>query len=397
MIPFARRPTAGGALLSLALLASGPRSLARPQEPAAAPRTELVRERLAAVLQDLVERRGLPGASAALVLPDGSLVAAAAGWASREENTLLTPKGRMLSGSVGKSYVAATAIELALAGRLDLDAPAVSRLDPAEAAWFRRLPNGERVTPRQLLRHQSGMRRYELDPAFWKRLLAEPDRVWTPEQLLASELDAPPLFELGEGWSYADTNYVALGVVLERVLGGSILEHVAKRFLAPHGLVDTVPSSSRSIPGLVQGYAVPTRALGVPERVLGEDGRFVFNPQFEWCGGGWANTPSDLARWAWIFYGGRAFEQEYSALLCDVVEARELGPGKRYGLGAIVTATELGDLVGHDGFMTGYLASMGTFPDRGVAVAFQTNSDDLSALGGPLHRVLVELARCAEE
>jgi len=395
VIPFARRPNAGGALLALALVAPAARSVA--QETTAPARESLVRERLADVLRDLVERRGLPGASAAIVLPDGSLVAAAAGLASREERTPLTPSGRLLSGSVGKSYVAATAIELALAGRLDLDAPAVSRLDPAEAAWFARLPNGERVTPRQLLRHQSGMRRYELDPDFWKRLLAEPDRVWTPAQLLASELDAAPLFEPGAGWSYADTNYVALGVVLERVLGGSIVEHVTERFLAPHGLVDSVPSSSRSIPALVQGYAVSTRGLGVPERVLGEDGRFVFNPQFEWCGGGWANTPSDLARWAWIFYGGRAFEQEYLPLLCDTVEAKELGPSKRYGLGAIVTATELGDLVGHDGFMTGYLTSIGVFRERDVAVAFQTNTDDVQALGGPLHRILVELARCAQE
>lgn len=352
-----------------------------------------VRARLEAELEALVAERGLPGTSAAIVLPDGIVVAAAAGFASREDERALTSADRLLSGSVGKSYVAATAIELALAGVLDLDAEVAGFFEGVE--WVPRLPNGGAFTVRQLLRHETGMDRYEMGAEFWKAALGAPDRTWRPEELLEFVLDAEPLFPAGEGWAYADTNYILLGMVLEQVLEGSITDHVHERFLVPNGLVDTVPSNARRIPGLVQGYAVSTRALGLPERVIGDDGRFVFNPQFEWCGGGYANTPSDLARWARLFYGGRLFEEPYLELLLDTVPAPGLGPGASYGLGVIVGETELGPVHGHDGFMTGYLTSMGYFPEHDLAVAFQTNTDDMRALGAPLHVVLARLAKLA--
>lgn len=354
---------------------------------------EAVRGRLQAELETLVGERGLPGASAAIVLPDGTVVAAAAGFASREDERALTPADRLLSGSVGKSYVAATALELVLDGRLELDAAVADFFEGVD--WYPRLPNGGAFTVRQLLRHETGMDRYEMGAPFWEAALGAPDRTWRPEELLEFVLDADPLFRAGEGWGYADTNYILLGMVLEQVLERPITEHVHERFLVPNGLADTVPSNARSIPGLVQGYAVSTRALGLPERVIGDDGLFVFNPQFEWCGGGYANTPTDLARWARLFYGGRLFEEPYLELLLDTKRAPGLGPGKAYGMGVIVSETELGPLHGHDGFMTGYLTCMGVFAEHDLAVAFQTNTDDVRAVGAPLHVVLTRLAKLA--
>lgn len=383
------------ALHLLLTLAAAPLQDVEVSAPATVPDRGVVRARLQAELEALVADRGLPGASAALTLADGTTIAVAAGFASREDERPLTPADRLLSGSVGKSYVAATAIELALAGRLDLDAEVATFFDGVD--WYPRLPNGGAFTVRQLLRHETGMDRYEMGREFWEAALAAPDRTWRPEELLEFVLDAEPLFPAGEGWGYADTNYILLGMVLEQVLEGAITDHVGERFLAPNDLADTVPSNSRRVPGLVQGYAVSTRALGLPERVIGDDGRFVFNPQFEWCGGGYANTPSDLARWARLFYGGRLFEEPYLGLLLDATRAPGLGPGKSYGLGVIVSDTELGPLHGHDGFMTGYLTCMGVFAEHDLAAAFQTNTDDVRAVGAPLHVVLARLAKLALE
>ena len=120
-----------------------------------------VAERCQQVLDGLVER-GVPGASAAIVLPDGSLVTVTAGVASLDDARQLEPHDRMLSGSVGKTYVTALAHHLVQAGKLDLDARAASFFEDDEPTpeWIGRVPNAGDVTLRQLLRHTSGIPRY---------------------------------------------------------------------------------------------------------------------------------------------------------------------------------------------------------------------------------------------
>ena len=67
----------------------------------------------------------------------------------------------------------------------------------------------------------------------------------------------------------------------------------------------------------------------------------------------------------------------------------------RYGLAAMLRETDAGPLVHHDGFMPGYLSSMGYFPEREVAVALQLNTDDGRKLGRAPSALLVELALAA--
>ena len=133
----------------------------------------------------------------------------------------------------------------------------------------------------------------------------------------------------------------------------------------------------------------------MPDRVL-EDGVFCYNPQFEWCGGGYASTALDLARWARLLYRGEAFDGAYLETMLDSVPAN-LGPGVEYGLGVMIAETALGPRYGHDGFMTGYLATMGYYVDAGVSVAVMLNTDDASVVGMPLTRLGEQLATIAVE
>jgi len=359
---------------------------------------ERIEERGMELLHDLVER-GVPGASAALVLPDGTQLTLVAGVDSLEDGRDLTAADRMLSGSVGKTYVTALAHFLVHTGKLDLDATAASYFEGVDAEWLERLPNAREVTLRQLLRHQSGVPRWVFQPAF-VRDLADRDRVFSPEECLAYVYDMDPLFAPGDGWAYADTNYLVVGMVIERVTGETFYDQVRKHLIDPLGLADTVPSDSRDVPGVIQGHVVALASMAGGNRTL-ENGRFVFNPQFEWCGGGWASTPLDLARWARLLYGGKALGAEeggaYLETLLDAVEARGLGRGTRYGLGAMLRDTPAGRFVFHDGIMPGYLTSMGLFPESGISGAVQVNTDDGRALGRPLGMVLVQLASIAIE
>lgn len=375
--------------LALAVLA--PALAANPELPTDP--DELAREGTR-VIADLLGPT-IPGASAALVLPGGEVVAFATGRTELEGGRPLTVEDRMLSGSVGKTYVAASALSLAAGGKLDLDRSIDSYFEGAKAPWMDRIPNGGALTVRQLLRHQSGIPRYVFHSDFLEEVVSDADRVWQPEELLSFVFDAEPLFAPGEGWAYSDTNYIVVGLVVERVSETTFYEFAKRELLDRHGLAETIPSDRRELEGVVQGHVTLGRDLGFPERSQ-EDGVFVFNPQFEWCGGGWACTPRDLARWARLLYGGEALEEPYLDELLDGVPADALAPGMEYGLAAMLVDTEAGPYRGHDGFMPGYLTSTGYFPELDIAVAVQLNGDDVRALGRRLTGALADLALLVE-
>lgn len=365
------------------------------QQAARAAISQETRDRISALcleyLSGLRERHGFPGCSAAIVLPDGSLLSLPVGMADVEAERKMTARDRLLSGSIGKTYVAAAAHKLMLAGKIRWEQRAAEFFEDEE--WFGRIPNAETMTLKHLLRHESGIARHVFKPEFLPDCYAEPNRVWKPKELLAYIFDDDPLFPAGEGWAYADTNYIVLGMILEKVSGEKIYDYVQEEFLTPLELTDTVPSDSRRIPGLTQGYVVVFRDPGVPDRVL-EDGLFFYNPQFEWCGGGFASSAPDLARWAHALYSGKAMEGDYLSSMLDAVAAR-LGPNKRYGLGVILTPTELGQAIGHDGIMTGFGATVSHFPEHDISAALMFNTDDPRCAGTPLDRVTLQLAKLA--
>jgi D-alanyl-D-alanine carboxypeptidase len=151
-----------------------------------------------------------------------------------------------------------------------------------------------------------------------------------------------------------------------------------------------VPSDSRRIPGLAQGYAGPDNPFGGTDAMIA-GGKFAINPQFEWTGGGMASTTEDLARWSKALYEGRAFDASLMPQVLDGVPAK-LGPGVKYGLGVIIRETEAGPVYGHSGFFPGYLTEMVYFPDLKAAVAVQVNTSAPRSTGKPLFRFLTDFA-----
>ena len=354
----------------------------------AAPRSDSLRARLQAVLDSLHAAGRFPGATAAVALPDGSTIALAVGLADTAQRRPMRPADRMLAGSVGKTFVAAVALRLVQEGRLSLD-ERLSRWLGSES-WFDRLPNAHAITIRMLMHHTSGIQRYEFKPQVTTILTNEPDKVWTPEERVGFVLGDTPPFAAGQGWDYSDTNYILLGMVIERITGSDLYAEVRHRILEPLGLRHTVPSDRRSIPGVVQGYAGPDNPFGRTDAML-VDGRMVINPQMEWAGGGFATTAEDLARWAKALYEGRVLDSATTAMMLDGVPAR-LGPDTRYGLGVIIRPTRLGITYGHSGFFPGWVTDMMYFPELRTAVAVQVNTSAPRTIGRPLSEILVRVA-----
>jgi len=329
-----------------------------------------------------------PGATLGVVLANGESFGLAVGFSDRDSKTPMKPTDRLLAGSVGKTFAAATALQLVKQGKINLDDKIEKYL--GREPWFPRLPNAKDITVRQLMNHTSGLVRYEFKNEFTKDLTANPEKVWKPAELLAYLFDTKAPFEAGKGWNYSDTNYIVLGMIIEKVTGRKFYDEATKRVLKPLKLTDTIPQDGPRLKGVVQGYAGPNNQFGGTDAMI-VNGKFVINPQFEWTGGGYASTAHDLARWAKMYYEGKAFSPELLPQVIDGVAAPMLGRETKYGLAAIIRQTTAGTAYGHSGFFPGYMTDMMYFPEYKIAVAVQVNTSVGRSLGKPLSRVLVEV------
>lgn len=349
--------------------------------------TAQLKQALQLKLDEWHKAGSFPGATLGVVLPNGESFGLAVGLSDRELKTPMKPRDRMLAGSVGKTFAAATALQLVKEGRIGLDDRIEKYL--GREPWFSRLPNAKEITVRQLMNHTSGLVRYEFKDQFTKDLTANPEKVWKPAELIAYLFDEKPPFAAGKGWDYSDTNYIVLGMIIEKMTGKRFYDEANRRLLKPLKLEDTIPQDGLKLQGVVQGYAGPNNPFGGRDEMI-HDGRFAINPQFEWTGGGYVSTAEDLARWAKLIYEGKAFAPDLLPQVLEGVQAPMLGGETRYGLGVIIRKTPLGTAYGHSGFFPGYMTDMMYFPEHKVAVAVQVNTSVGRSLGKPLGRVLIE-------
>ncbi len=349
----------------------------------------VAQDRVAAVEQELRNRhkeRGFPGLNVGIAWDDGRTATISIGKFEAGKERELKPTDRMLAGSIGKTFVAAAFLQIAQEKKVDLDSKVETVL--GSYSWFSELPNAKDITFRHLMTHHSGIPEHVQSKEFTALVEKEPLKVWKFEDLLTTTRKAKPLFAAGEKFSYADTNYIILGLALEKLAGKSMYSLVQDRFIGPLKLTRTMPSDRLSIPDLAVGNATfgPFFARGP----MVKDGKIVFNPQMEWCGGGFASTALDLAKWAMLLYGGSALHPDLWAQMLKGLPAGGLG---EYGLGVQVRKTPVGLSYGHGGWFPGWLSEMEYFPEHGLAVAVQFNTDDMRQLGRSTHGYVVDIVR----
>lgn len=354
-------------------------AMARPAHPG-------VEAALQETLDKLVQERDFPGIQASVVLPDGAVIEAAAGLADKEREIPMTKDLRILSGSIGKTYVAAALMALVEEGKLDLDARVADYI--GEEDWFQGFPNGETVKLGQLLNHSSGVPKDYLEhPVFLAALkrsvdegLSYEEQGYTHEDYVRWVTGLEPAFAPGEGFHYSDAAYTVAALIVEKINGRPIEADIEERFLKPFKLTET-EAQTRTIERFVSAYWPPRMHEsfpGVPEKSV-DMGKFTFDPKFEWGGGGYVSTSADLARWARIWFGGDALKSDYVAAMKSwgnphVIEYL----GDEYGVALQIRhATPFGERLYHGGYGLGFIARAEYLPDHNMASAIMLNTVDL--------------------
>lgn len=325
-------------------------------------------------LQKIITENNIPGINLAISMPNGEIWTISEGYSDKEKKEPMKPADVMFSGSTGKTFCAATILQLADEGKLSLD-DSISKYFGNED-WFGKIPNAPMLTIRMLLKHESGLERYEFDDSVGIKLKENPDKIWTGEERLSHIFGKPALHEPGKGWAYSDTNYIILGMLIEKITGNEYYEEIDKRFFRPLNLIETFPGNNREIKGLITGYSGYSKEFGVPEKVLLDNGKFAFNPQMEFTGGGIACTASDLAKWGKLYYSGKIFSQDaYRNMITPSVNKTDLPDNAQYGMACFVWNEESILSFGHTGFFPGYVTIVEYVPGKDVCYAMQWNTD----------------------
>jgi D-alanyl-D-alanine carboxypeptidase len=312
---------------------------------------------------------GAPGAVAVVRTPTGTR-RAAAGFARLRPRARMRATDRFRVASITKPFVATVVLQLAAQGRLRLD-------DPVERWRPGLIPGGKTTTLRQLLGHTSGLFDYDDDRAWVRKRIANPDREWSPRELVAIATSHAPLFAPGTKWSYSNTNYVVLGLVVEAATARTLGRELQERIFSRLRLSATSYPSGTTIPGRhAHGYIGSGSHVPLPPGTL-RDVSSLLSPS-AWGAGQIVSNAEDLTRFFATLLRGRLLPpRQLAAMKADVMDAG-------YGLGLRIARTPCGTAYGHDGDLPGYRTVVWTTANGRRAACVMVNVDTTHVSGGEL-------------
>jgi D-alanyl-D-alanine carboxypeptidase len=241
-----------------------------------------------------MRNRRIPGLSLAVIKGDKVIKQRGYGLASVELDVPAREETVYQLASTTKSFTAAAIMALAEEGKLSLD-DKVNRLLPAlPAAW-------SEITVRHLLTHTSGLPDILADP------IAGTFIADTSEGAIGVISKKPLVSKPGERWSYIQTGYVLLGMVVEKHSGQSFRDFMASRFFRPLGMGSTSFGDSRQVvPGRATHYS--SVEFGADYRMEHLNNLIIWQyryPEYEYPGAGLNTSVRDLVKWDIALASGR--------------------------------------------------------------------------------------------
>jgi D-alanyl-D-alanine carboxypeptidase len=284
------------------------------------------------------------------------------GPADREKHIANSPDTRFRIGSMNKMFTATAILQLVGEGKIDLAAPLGKYLPD--------YPNKEiatKVTIRHLLTHTGGT-----------------GDIFTPEydqhRLEIKELNdyvklygsRGPQFEPGSRWAYSNYGFLLLGVVIEKVTGGSYYDYVRSHIFVPAGMRDT--------DSLPESESVPRRSVGYQRK----NGAWVNNVDtLPWRGtsaGGGYSTVGDLFHFAEALSNGKLIKPElFAQMTSKQAGGAQMPPDRGYGFGMRVSEEPQGKTFGHGGGAPGMNGELRVYPLSKTVVVVLANLDPPAA------------------
>lgn len=277
------------------------------------------------------------------------------------------------NGAVAISYVATLLLKL-------VDEKKVSLGDKL-SKWLPDFPHADRVTLGQLAQMTSGYPDYVIgNDAFNTALYANPFRQWTTADILAQISSRPLLYEPGTNWNYSHTNYVLLGMALEKATGHDMPSLLQSKVLGPLGLTETANSDTPAIPDpVLHAFSSERReSLKIPAGVPFYEESTFWNPSWTITHGAIQTTNIyDMEATAAGVGSGRLLSAEsYKKMVSTELRGKtrpqpgcptcfDQSDGYTYGLGIVIS----GNWLLQNPMFAGEAAVEAYLPSQKVAIA----------------------------
>ncbi|MEP6473671.1 MAG: serine hydrolase domain-containing protein [Gemmatimonadota bacterium] len=330
-----------------------PRMIPRPAS--APPLPVLSEPQLLAALKTKLDRDTAAGVFSGVLLlaKNGKpIFQYASGLEDRERGIRMTLQSRLGTASIGKMFTTVAVMQLAQAGKIDLDAP-VGRYLPD-------YPNkavAAKVTVNELLTHTGGT-----GDVFGEAYDQHRDELRTPADYIAMFGNRDPLFEPGSRRGYSNFGFVVLGRIIEQASGQRWDDYLRHHIFAPTGMA---------------GTGTLPRAVAVPHRAVGYTlvaGKLVSTAKGKGFGaspaGGEYTTVGDLLKFANALTAGRLLDQAHT----DLVLRGQAKIGIRsYPYDLSGKAENGAPFIGHQGGGPGANGDLRAFPANGYTLVILSN------------------------
>jgi len=307
---------------------------------------------------DAMSKYRLPGLMIKITGPAGSYTKTYGVSNIRTDRPLMLTDGVRMA-SITKSFTATAVLRLVQDGTL--------QLDDKLAKYVKDIPFGQEITIRQLLAMRSGVYDFSDDPDFLTKFNANPLYPgWKPRQILPILRSHEPQFPPGTQTVYTDSNYVLLGLIIEKATGKSARRVIKESVIKPLGLGHTYFPAG---PGLRAPYS---HGYYAGDDNMGPVLDYTkLNPNVPWTGGGMVSTLTDLQTWGKALAKGTLLSKQLHREQLEATAFSDISANFffGYGLGII----KFGDWFGHDGAILGYSTVTFYEPDSGAQIVAAAN------------------------
>ncbi len=296
----------------------------------------------------------------------------ARGWADRKAKTSIRMDNTLRAGSICKTYVGALSVMAVNEGLIDFDLP-IDRYLGAEV--LDKLPKDLRPTIRQLLNHTSGVPDYYGVRFYLKDWV---DRGPLTTELVLHAIRGKKATNIpGEQYSYSNTNYHLMALILEEVYQVSLEALLEERIFKPLDLQATYYNQHFPPGDKIHGYGSPSNR---------------WKDTYQWQentgpDGGMIASAADLAIWMRALFAqdGRFYEIGATMAKAPVVE----GERKLQGMGVEILQSRSGvTVMGHTGSVDGYLTAAFYVPATDTVMVLHMNKSDTKTFGSVLSQTL---------
>ena len=300
-----------------------------------------------------MSHRHIPGLALAVIRDGVPIKVKGYGLANIELNVPVNPETIFQSGSVGKQFTAFLVMRLVEQGKIKLGEPITSYFPNSPNTW-------QKITVRHLLTHTSGIANYT-DDFLGGNLRAD----YTEDQMMEKAKQMPLDFQPGEKWSYSNTGYVLLGILIHKV-SGQFYGDLLKRYVFQPLSMETarIISEADIIPNRAAGYRLENGEWKNQEWVSPSlnttaDGALYF-------------TILDLVKWDAALSSGRILSRSsYDQIWSPVRLTNDsLHP---YGFGWFLSPINGRKAVYHSGGWQGFNTFIGRYLDDHLTVMVLAN------------------------